>query len=322
MLAWARFGRHPALSDGLLTALTFGAFVGNNPHFHATNERLYRSRRSMMQYPLTAFVVPILLMGGVVASLGFPFDVAPYFIKLFLVWSPYHFAAQALGLSLIYARRAGIVVDAQERRALSWFLFATCILTWARLETGGVLEYYGIFSPRLALPSAALPISWIWTAITGCGFLWAITRWSRRGRVPWIVLFPVAVHFAWFVFGGWLPHFQPFTNFFHSIQYLYIAWAMRAQERGPAAMSALTFDSLKWFAINCAVGAGLFFGVPPLLARTPVGRDLSNQFIVGVFWSAYQIQHFFADAVIWKLKNPEVSQPLMGSVGELVRPAA
>src|SRR5678816_1387660 len=127
-------------------------------------------------------------------------------------------------------------------------------------------------------------------------------------------------HFAWFVLGGQLPHFRAFTNFFHSIQYLYIAWAMRTQERAPLVrgIRPIAWDSLRWFAINCAVGGGLFFAVPPLLQRTPFGRDLSHTFVVGVFWTAYQIQHFFVDAVIWKLKHREVAQPLMGDLEQLV----
>jgi hypothetical protein len=324
LLVYAFVFNHPFVGSGLLSALAFGAYLGNNPHFHATNERLYRSRATIAQYPLTALLVPILLAGGTLASLAFPFDVAPYFIKLFLIWSPYHFAAQALGLSLIYCRRAGITVEPLERRALSWFLFATCALTWVRTETGRITEYYGIYAPQMMLPRVALPLAWLWTGGTFLAFAWAARRWWRRnGRLPLIVLFPVVVHFAWFVLGGRVPYMREFTNFFHSVQYLFIAWAMRSKERADAGLTAraarpLLVDSLRWFAINCAVGGGLFFGVPPLLARTPMGHDLGHAFIVGVFWSAYQLQHFFADSVIWKLKNREVSAPLMGQVSELL----
>src|SRR5262245_11581530 len=134
----ARLAHHPEATGYLLSALSVAVFFANNPHFTATNHRLYRTRESMMQFPVTSFLVPLLLGGVPVAALASPDEVAPYLVKLFVAWSPYHFAAQTLGITLIYCRRAGLRVDAFERRALSWFLFAICLNSWVISEVGGV----------------------------------------------------------------------------------------------------------------------------------------------------------------------------------------
>jgi hypothetical protein len=44
----------------------------------------------------------------------------------------------------------------------------------------------------------------------------------------------------------------------------------------------------------------------------------SAAFVTGVILSAVQIHHFFVDGVIWKLKSPAVSSPLMVNLNELV----
>ena len=75
-------------------------------------------------------------------------------------------------------------------------------------------------------------------------------------------------------------------------------------------------ESLRWGLINLAVGWALFFGLPSwVLPRLGFAPELS----MAVVLSAVQIHHFFVDGVIWKLKSPGVSSPLMMNVADLVR---
>src|SRR5579859_2726742 len=67
-------------------------WVANWPHFSATSFRLYHDRENMRQYPMTAYAVPWLILAAVAGSLASPLVLAPYFIKLFTIWSPYHFS--------------------------------------------------------------------------------------------------------------------------------------------------------------------------------------------------------------------------------------
>src|SRR5947208_1766597 len=106
-----RFLGGPA-HERALDALTLWsyAWIINGAHFAATNYRLYRSQDGVRQYPLTAMLIPLLMLSGVWASLRWPTALAPFFVKLFLWWSPYHYSGQTLGLSLVYARRADISI--------------------------------------------------------------------------------------------------------------------------------------------------------------------------------------------------------------------
>ncbi len=129
------------------------SWVVNWPHFSATNYRLYHSRQNIAQYPVTALALPFLIMGAMLASFYSPLGIAPYFVKLYLLWSPYHFSGQTVGITMIYARRAGFPIGRLERLGLSGFVFGTYVYSTAREEVKTTLEHeYDVFFPRFGLP--------------------------------------------------------------------------------------------------------------------------------------------------------------------------
>jgi hypothetical protein len=95
----------------VITLSIYLAWIINWPHFSMLTYRLYQSRRNIEQYPFTALVIPFVVLGGVLLSFAYPLAVAPYFAKLFLIWSPYHFSAQTIGITMIYARRHGVTAS-------------------------------------------------------------------------------------------------------------------------------------------------------------------------------------------------------------------
>src|SRR5262245_50406673 len=92
------------------------SIVCNYPHFAATSQRLYGSAEARAQYPYTTYGAPLLVLGGLIAALLSPTFVAPAFVKMFLLWSPFHFSAQTIGLTVLYSRRAGVALDGWPRR--------------------------------------------------------------------------------------------------------------------------------------------------------------------------------------------------------------
>src|SRR4051812_33123699 len=55
-------------STTVITLAYWLAWLVNWPHFAATSYRLYRSRANVERFPLTAIVIPLLLVGAVVES--------------------------------------------------------------------------------------------------------------------------------------------------------------------------------------------------------------------------------------------------------------
>jgi len=300
-------------------------WVINWPHFSATNYRLYHSKDNIAQYPFTAYVIPILLLAATWASFALPEAVAPFFVLLFFIWSPYHFSGQSVGISLIYARRAGFKIGFLERLALSGFIFGSYIYTTGKSQVGsGNTNYFSVQLPRLGLPEWFPQAAMIGMCAFGALFLVLVARWclTERRMIPPIVLLPAVTQFVWFVPGSSIPNFYEFVPMFHSLQYMLIAWSMQLKERtdlegGPTYRGFFLGESARWYVINVSGGIILFWVLPRMATwgGWPMG------FAEPVILSAVQIHHFFVDGVIWKLKNPKVGSPLLVNIPDLIRSA-
>lgn len=313
-----------ASSPRVLTLAATLVWVCNYPHFASTNYRLYRTRSNVQQYPLTATVVPFLMVGAVIASYASPGAIAPLFVKLYLIWSPYHFSAQTLGITLVYARRSGFSINELERKSLAGFVFLTFLVQNARAEVGNAKgTFYGVTYPTLGLHNWVPNLLEVAMWVCGGTFV-ALMAWRAirgRGLVPPIVLLPAIAQSAWFI--GLVPGASP-RNFialvplFHSVQYLLIAWGVQMKEtlderKAQPSRGFVLGETARWAVINFAGGYALFWALPHLGAS--FGR--SQAFSTAVMLSVVQVHHFFVDGVIWKLKNPRVQSPTMTTLRQL-----
>lgn len=312
-----------ARTNAVMTLAVQLSWICNWPHFAATSYRLYHSRENIQQYPLTALVVPGVVLAGVLGAFASPTVIAPYVVKLVSIWSPYHFSGQSLGISLLYARRAGVVVGKAERFALTSFIYGTFVAQTVRFETGRQhFSDSGIHYPSLGLPGWASTTAEIGMYAAGAALLMVIGRWCllQKRIVPPIVLLPALTQYVWFVPGASWRSFNEFVPFFHSLQYLLIAWCMQLKEKMetdhmcPSPRYVLA-ESARWGLGNVLGGASLFYVIPHFVAvcfRVPLS------FSTGVIIAGVQIHHFFVDGVIWKLKRKTVSSPLMVNITDLL----
>jgi hypothetical protein len=294
----------------------------NWPHFSATSLRLYGSRRNIAQYPATATLAPLVAAGGVAGSLLSPLTVAPLFIKVFMLWSFYHFSGQTVGIAMIYARRFGFHLGRWERSALYGFVFLTAI-SWAAASDGspGGTHYFGVRLTHFGLPPWAPLV--LRLAMVGFGvlalLLVAQSSVRQRRLPPAMMLLPAVTQFIWFGPGPEVPAFYEFVQALHSVQYLLIAWSVHLHETAAGnelipGWRQVLWQSGRWGAINLFVGAALFWFLPRALGRLGADPVLA----IGVVSAGVQVHHFFVDGVIWKLKNRTTSSPLMMSFRDLV----
>ena len=299
------------------------ARVCNWPHFAATSCRLYQSRANLRRYPVTAFGIPLVVLAAAIWSFADATRVAPAFGKLVAFWSTYHFAGQSFGLSLIYARRAGFQVGRWERLGFSGFLFSIFLAFTAHEETGsGTRSFLGLTHPRLGLPVWVAPLCLVAVTAFGLLLLARVLRWCREERrlLPSIVLLPAATHFVWYVLAAGVEGFGQLTPFFHSLQYMYVAWAVQLKERldrtgfQPSARF-VTLETIRWWVMSYALALLLFQILPGYLSLLG-GYD--PDFAFSVVFAAVQVHHFFVDGVIWKLRSPGKRSPLLVNVDELL----
>lgn len=291
----------------------------NGSHFAATSYRLYRSPAAMRQFPLTAALVPVVVLAGVAASLRWPLAVAPYFIKLFLLWSPYHYSGQTIGLSALYARRAGVALEPAERRALDGFVFGTFLASTALAESRLLrFDYMGITYPSFGLPPWVAWASAGAMALCGAAFLILSARRRAAGRpLPWIVFVAPAAQFTWFILGPRSALFYPLVPMFHGLQYLFVSWFLHLQERrlegAPRSLAGAATETARWGGGSFAGYAVLFLALPKLLS---LATGQSFLFTAAVFSGGVQLHHFFVDGVIWRLRSPHLSKAMTAPLSE------
>ncbi len=329
---------HPA------TAVAAGFYlqwVINFPHFSAGNYRFYSSKEHVMQYPVTAFALPVVLVLGMIGCFKFPALFTPFFISIYLLWSPYHFSAQSMGLTMLYGARTGFFIGKYERLALSTFIFGAYAVMYLRSgaslfasvaskdETTTMEAFNALFFdvPYTFFEQPPLLIGAIEgiTYAAGAAFLFFFFRACKKAGklLPLIALMPVLAHSLWFILGYkfGLAIFVAFVPLLHSLQYLLVTMSVHInsklmQENEQRSSGKIVkSETIYWYITNL-LGGFLLFGALPLVLMNIA--DTTLFFAVAVTYAAVQLHHFFIDGVIWKLRNNNtLGSPLMWNIGEL-----
>ncbi len=316
------------------------AFVVNYPHFAATNFRLYQSFDRMMQFPKVSFLSPVVVVAGLCAALVNT-TFAEWYCKLFMTWSSYHFCAQSKGIALLYARRLGVQVDPITRWLIVIATHTPFLYPTINSETFPNLgPFYSVTIPRglpwfsfaggfhfspIGLPDAWAPtvqtiaISIYYAGLAAIGLLVLRTLVQQKRLLPFAVLTPIFAQTLWFgPWGAGSRAFNEFVPFFHSLQYMIIAWLFQLKEDSAQAgflpsLDTVIWGTVKWFAFIVAGGILLFVIWPWALNV----RGYSELHALACVNAAIQIHHFFVDGVIWKIRDPRTRAMLGGNLLDL-----
>ena len=117
------------------SAVFYGlALVCNYPHYMATIYRAYgrddRGAHRLYTHWLTGGLVAL----GIAAHAWFP--LVPWLFTAYVMWSPWHYTGQNFGVLMMFLRRAGVDVSAEERRRLHLAFLASFIMLLAAFNTG------------------------------------------------------------------------------------------------------------------------------------------------------------------------------------------
>jgi hypothetical protein len=263
------------------------------------------------------------MLGAVVACFWLPQTVAPGFLMLYVLWSPYHYSGQTVGLTMIYARRSGFAIGRRERLGLSGFVFSAFVYGVIHIKANGFSDLFGVPVPLPLVPQWFDAATQVVMAGSAFWFAGLAIAWCRRQKrtLPPIVLLPAAAHFVWFVPGTAVKTFFVIIPLFHSLQYLLVAGVVQLKRRidmagAERSWARIRAEALRWGARNVAGGVLLFIGIPLLFSWVP----LPFLTVAGIVAAAVNIHHFFVDGVIWKLRDAANAEALTMNIAELSRP--
>ena len=303
------------------SAVFYGlALICNYPHYMATIHRAYvrddRGAHRLYTHWLTAGLLAL----GVAAHAWFP--LVPWLFTAYVMWSPWHYTGQNFGVLMMFLRRAGVDVSAEERRRLHLAFLASFVMLLAAFNTGASADPLVL---SLGLPAASARIIEAGAGLTFlAGGLAAFVPLARRA--PWrALLAPLTLYSTqalWFVLpvavNGLASIDTPQTRYssgmlavMHSAQYL---WITRYFAKRDAEQAARAGGWRPWrYAITLvAGGAALFLPVPWLASYGWHVDFTASIFIVAAI---VNLHHFMIDGVVWKLRNPRVGRVLVQADG-------
>lgn len=321
-------GAKPVLEAGIAAACMwwickFGLIFFSYGHQPATLWRVYGSPKTRKT------LGPIVAVWGVVAIAALTCSMfiqgfVGVFTKLIIFWQIQHVLAQSYGIALIYCYKRGYYMNDFEKRSFLWMINASIVYFLLRactFESCGKKNMYGLEIPFWG----PLPI-WIYSVSLAClvvitsVFAYNVIAKYRRDKqlFPWPGLLGVGTglltyHLDFAFFGA---AFSLFTiAYYHGCQYLVVTTAFYLKERGlpeglPMAKigSLLTKPSTLRYFFCLSVGGVI---LSDLLPRGLSTFGLSAAAAYMAVFATANFHHYFADGLIWKLRDPEVRKLLV-----------
>lgn len=289
--------------------------LSNSTHFASSTVRLYSKPGTFQALPFLTMVFPLICLLVTTLCMVYPVDLGTNLQKLYLIWSPYHYAAQAYGLAVMYSYRSGCPLSLGDKRLLRW----TSMFPFFLVCLGG--EGFGLY--------ALLPESWM-AQPTVQGTMMFFKKWffplmifglpiavfvriwvTKQKPLPLISLLVLMVNGCWWVI--FTDYLQAFTlaTIFHGIQYLAIVliFHVRDQKQRPTNRHGTLYHVLWFYGVSLVLGYGLFHCLPWAYRLAGFGVVESMLLVA----AAINIHHFIVDAYIWKLGKKDSNRTIVDS---------
>jgi hypothetical protein len=333
-LLWLVASRASAADWPLWVAWVIAILI-NGPHYGATLLRVYERREERQRYALFSVWVTLLLWLAFVVALHRPL-VGFGLVTVYFTWSPWHFAGQNYGVSLMFLRRAGVPVSPTARRCLHASFFLSFALTFLALHVEGStgiqaptrdVGYTDLELLRLGIPQpVAVALMLVCGALYLASLTWAASLLRRKATAR--QLLPVgalaACQALWFAVpsaldltNAWSARSLAFAAIWisaaHSLQYL---WVTLHHAKQTAAGTRLPGYLARTALVgNAAIAIpGIFFAPGLLGASLTWDAGLST-----LVFSVVNLHHFVLDGAVWRLRDGRVARALLrGGVGRAV----
>jgi hypothetical protein len=262
----------------------------NSAHFSASTVRLYTRPGALKELPFLTRGLPLVTLLVLTCSMLFIEWIGVPLVRLYVAWSPFHYGAQAYGLSLIYAYRSGGRLEDLDKRLLR----IACLLPFAALLIGGPILGDAFLDTRRAL---AIVLGWAAFALPAL----IVSRLYREGRaLPLISVAILLGNSVWLVALGTVGAFA-WATVFHGLQYLGIVTVFHVKERlrRPENVHGWAWHAASFYLPCLAIGY-LLFEIWPF-AYVLMGFGIAESMLLVT--AVINLHHFIVDAYIWKLRQ-------------------
>ncbi len=299
---------HPSFFTRILVA---NLWLLGAHHVVATYTRLCFDRQSLHTHRFLLFGLPPIVLAAVcilVLSVGVWVLATVY---LYAQW--YHYTRQSWGISQVYRRKSGGLVN--ENHHLSTAVFYLLPL-WGILRRSH--QDPGTF---LGLELRVFPVPEIAVSVVGTAALLALGWWIvmrvmawYRGRLPLAHTLYMMSHFTVFYVAyvvidhidhGWLV-----VNIWHNAQYIVFVWLFNNNRFKSGTDPKARFLSTISQEQNAWCYFAVCFGLSTLIYLTISNVTAALLPLTIVIYQTINFHHYIVDGVIWKIRRKPLQQVL------------
>ncbi len=287
----------------------------NSAHFAASTVRLYTKPGSRDALPFLTMIFPLMTLCVLTLVMMDADRVGRYVFLLYLAWSPFHYAAQAYGIAVVYCVRSGCQLTQFQKRVLWWIavlpFFKVLLSASSRHVANWVMPESLLWSEL----DWRLGLTWLADGLgilaVGLPFVFFAQLWlGSRQRMPVISLMAILTNAVWFTLFPLIDGFV-WTTIFHGVQYLAIVMIFHVKDRVARAENhrGPLYHAFWFYGVSLVLGYALFNCLPFGYQLLGFGAAESVLLVI----AAINIHHFIVDAYIWKLGRGDANRRVVES---------
>ena len=319
---------------GFVTTYLLTDLLINSPHFIASYRILYSKHQNFRRHPFVTLVLPILAVTllGYVCYWG-PLNTSnepgssvsqpkvmlalTYLAPVFLGW---HYVGQAWGTTACFAYLSGFRMNPFQRKLIRFgfmSLFAYH-LTWACASMELLEQWFPQQRAGEFMIKALMSVCRVIVLASFFAGIWGFFQIAQehKRRIPATVWLPWVATYSWYVMVDVYPQAFFLLQIFHALQYLMFPVRVELNEHqsphGGHRMLNCDGHMLIYYGALVVIGY-IAFEWTTLLERTNLVDQTGTMLLLGTAtMMCINIHHYFIDAVIWKIREPDVRESLFG----------
>jgi hypothetical protein len=289
-LLWTRARGDLIVAPGTMAYLLL---LATSAHFAASTVRLYSKPGAAKSLPVLSKWLPWAALAVLTLFVFMGGKAGKVIETVYLTWSPYHYSAQAYGLSVVYAYRSGCRLEAQDKRWLWWVAMLPFFVMAVHMVETRLPELLGLAPDAFVaftspVQSVIRAFGWIAPAV-----LYVHVWRSKSGPMPFIALLTLVSNAVWFF-----------------VLEIVMIFDVREHVARPGNSRGAAFHAAWFYGASLVLGYVLFVVLPNVYRLA--GFDYYDARLVSV--AVINIHHFIVDAYIWRLSGKVSNREIVGGV--------